>query len=324
MTQSHLPPPVLTSYQLTDEPVQKPIEEPVRVEESVLMPLKETVGGVPVEALVQMPVEEPRVPVAERVPIQEQPVPVQEQPVPIQEHRAPVQDQRMPVEEPGFVKEEQIMQRNQIMQHPSGSEGWLPTEDVPQQRPEPRRHSPTPVRRTSKSSARIKDNDNLDATIAANAEAASATPRRVGSIGRPGSRKGVPTTTEARPIPGSAFLGGAGATGPKAIAEEDMAMTARNQEAQASLTPKQKSRIAKTEGGMSCIQMKFPFCLIVLQFPQTAKHDKRLSKIIKEEGKAEKNALAIAIDELDSLQKIQKGTIKVCHLSRTIIGCTYI
>jgi hypothetical protein len=222
----------------------------------------------------------------------------------------------MPVEEPALVKEEEIMQQNQIMQHPSGSEDWLPTEDVvPQQMSKPRRHSPTPVRRTSISSARIKHNDNLDATIAASAEAANATPRRAMSINRAGSsyRKSVPTTAEARPMPGSTFLGGAGAIGPKATAEEDTAMTARNQEAQVSLTPKQKSKIAKTEGKMSCTQTKFPFCLIVLRFPRTAKHNKRLSKIIKGEGKAEKNALAIAIDELDSLQKIQKGTIKVCQ-----------
>jgi hypothetical protein len=258
-----------------------------------------------------MPAEEP---------VEERRMPAEEQQMPVEERRMPVEEQRMPVEEPALVKEEQNIQRNQIMQHPSGSEGWLPTEDViPQQMPEPRRHTPTPVRKTSISSARIKDNDNLDATIAAKTEAASASPRRVASIGRAGSKKGAPTTTEARPIPGSAFLGGAGATGPKATAQEDTAMTARNQEAQACLTPKQKSKIAKTEGGMSCTQKKFPFCLIVLQFPRTAKHDKRLSKIIKEEGKAEKNALVIAIDELDSLQKIQKGTIKVCPPFGTII-----
>ena len=34
--------------------------------------------------------------------------------------------------------------------------------------------------------------------------------------------------------------------------------------------------------------------------------------------------MANAIDELDNLQKIQKGTIKVCQLFRTILGCTYI
>ena len=58
-------------------------------------------------------------------------------------------------------------------------------------------------------------------------------------------------------MPGSAFLGGAGAIGPKATAKEDILMTARNEEAQASLTPKQKSKIAKIEGGMSCTRMKF-------------------------------------------------------------------
>ena len=290
MAQSLLPPPVLTSYKLVDEPVRMPVDEPV--------PVEETIYRVPVE---EPPLGEPigRVPVEEPVP--------------------------MPVEEPAPVKEQQIIHRNQIMQHPSGSEGWLPTEDVvPPQMPEPRRHSPTPVRRTSLSSVRIKDNDNLDATIAANAEVASATPRRTVSLGRAGSKKGVPTTTEARPIPESAFLGGAGATGPKAIAEEDTAMIARNQEAHANLTSRQKSRIAKTEGGLSCTELKFPFCLNVLQFSQTAKHDKQISRIIKREGKAEKNALAIAINELDRLQSVQRRSISVCQLSRTVIGYAHI
>jgi len=263
-----------------------PVEEPVPVEETVY----------------RMPVEEP--------PLKEPPFKEPIGRVPFEE---PVP---MPVEEPAPVKEEQIMQRNHIMQHPSGSEGWLPTEDVvPPQMPEPRRHSPTPVRGTSISSARIKDNDNLDATIAANAEAASAPPMRTVSLGRAGSKKGLSTTTEARPIPESAFLGGAGATGPKSIAEEDTAMIARNKEAHASLTPRQKSKIAKTEGGLSCTELQFPFCLIILQFPQTAKHDKKISRIIKREGKAEKNALAIAINELDRLQVVQKRSINVCQPS---------
>ncbi|KIM40524.1 hypothetical protein M413DRAFT_72946 [Hebeloma cylindrosporum] len=171
------------------------------------------------------------------------------------------------------------------MQHPSGSEGWLPTEEpAPPQMPEPRRHSPV-ARATSISSARIKDKDNLDATIAANAEAASAAPRRAVSLG---SRKSVPAVTERRPVPGPAFMGGAGVTGPKATAEEDEAMTARKEEARDNLTSRQRSRIAKDE----------------------AKHDKRLSKIIIEEGKTEKEALAIALNDLDNVQKLQKKTVK--------------
>lgn len=213
MAQSHcLPPPVLTPYKLVDDPVRMPFQDPLPIEETVL---RGSVEERPFEEYIR------------RVPM--------EKPGP------------MPVDEPALVKEEHIMQRNQLMPHPSGSEGWLPAEDVlPPQMPEPRHHSPTSVRRTSISSARIKNNDNLDATIAANAEATSAAPRRAVSIGR---ARGGPTTTDARPIPGSAFLGGAGATGPKSIAEEDTVMIARNQEAQASLSPGQKSRIAKIEGG---------------------------------------------------------------------------
>jgi L-rhamnose mutarotase len=42
-----------------------------------------------------------------------------------------------------------------------------------------------------------------------------------------------------------------------------------------------------------------------------AKDSKRLSKIIKEEAKAEKQALSVAINELAELQKLQKQAIKV-------------
>lgn len=281
MTQSHLPPPVLNSYNLGHEPVKMPNEEPVQrtpVDEPIQMPVDESVRQIPVEQPVRTPVEQPvKMPVEE--PARQRPV--EEPPkMPVEE---PVR--QMPNEEPAPLKQEQFVRRrnNQIMQHPSGSEGWLPTEDVvPQQMPEPRHK-----RAASISSARIKDNDNLDATIAANAETASVTPRRAVSIGRAGSRR-IGATADTRPVPGSAFEGGAGATGPKATAEEDLAMTARSQEAQANLSRKQKSKIEKIE----------------------AKNDKRLSKIIRNEGKAEKAALAIAINELNSLQKVQKNTIK--------------
>jgi hypothetical protein len=41
------------------------------------------------------------------------------------------------------------------------------------------------------------------------------------------------------------------------------------------------------------------------------KEGKRLSKIIKQEGKVEKQALEVAINELGELQKIQKSAVKV-------------
>ena len=201
----------------------------------------------------------------------------------------------MPVEEPAPVKEkwdEQHIQRqdNQIMQHPSGSEGWLPTEDVPPgQMPQPHHHSPVPATNvngeTSISSARIRDRDNLDATIAAKSSAAGTSTagatapapapapvpvpvpapahRRAVSLGRSGSRRSAYATTDGRPIPGSAFVNGAGATGPFATAEEDEAIAARTQEAQANLTPKQRVKVAKIAGGLNGIHAMF---LSALQF----------------------------------------------------------
>jgi len=44
---------------------------------------------------------------------------------------------------------------------------------------------------------------------------------------------------------------------------------------------------------------------------RTAKEGKRLSAIIKEEGKAEKAALNVTIDELAELQTLQRAAVKV-------------
>ena len=42
-----------------------------------------------------------------------------------------------------------------------------------------------------------------------------------------------------------------------------------------------------------------------------AKEARRLSKIVKEEGKVEKKALSVAINELAELQGLQKKAVKV-------------
>lgn len=46
----------------------------------------------------------------------------------------------------------------------------------------------------------------------------------------------------------------------------------------------------------------------------SGKEGKRLSKIIRQEAKTEKQAVTVAIKELAELQKIQKMAVKVGHL----------
>ena len=45
--------------------------------------------------------------------------------------------------------------------------------------------------------------------------------------------------------------------------------------------------------------------------PYLAKDGRRISKIIKEEGKTGKQALDISINELEELQKFQRNAVKV-------------
>ncbi|KAF8071887.1 hypothetical protein FPV67DRAFT_1386933, partial [Lyophyllum atratum] len=89
-------------------------------------------------------------------------------------------------------------------------------------------------------------------------------------------------------IGGSTFIAGAATTGPNSNALPDDELTSRGARADASLTPKQRSKIEKEE----------------------AKEGKRISKVIKNEGKTEKQALDIAIKEFADLQKAQAAAIK--------------
>ncbi|KAF8150685.1 hypothetical protein B0H34DRAFT_801621 [Crassisporium funariophilum] len=200
-----------------------------------------------------------------------------------------------------------------IIQHPNGSEGWLPAENmpVPQQQSDPfnpssRVVSPTakldnyasPGRMASPTRAGIPP----DALGASNASVTASTTRRATtggvfapkvngnatSLGRASSRRSAHTTGEGRQITGSAFVNGAGTTGPSATAESDDELHNRGLMAHNNLTPKQKSKIARSE----------------------AKDGKRISKIIRQEGKTEKQSLAMAIDELADLQRFQKNAVK--------------
>ena len=54
--------------------------------------------------------------------------------------------------------------------------------------------------------------------------------------------------------------------------------------------------------------------------PYLAKDGRRISKIIKEEGKTGKQALDISINELEELQKFQRNAVKVLFLFFSFIS----
>ncbi|KAG7444678.1 uncharacterized protein BT62DRAFT_933721 [Guyanagaster necrorhizus] len=164
--------------------------------------------------------------------------------------------------------------------HPNGSEGWLPAADLLEQSVSSTHTGP--ILRKAENAPSIhsstsfipKDSLNRGASI-----------YRSASV----SKRSVFTNPDGNPIVGSTFIGGAATTGPNAKAEADESLHNRAASADASLSAKQLSKIQKTE----------------------AKDNERLSKVIKTEGKVEKQALAVAIQELSELQSLQKAAIKV-------------
>ncbi|RDB26318.1 hypothetical protein Hypma_006637 [Hypsizygus marmoreus] len=108
------------------------------------------------------------------------------------------------------------------------------------------------------------------------------------SLKRSSSRRSLFTNSEGRTIEGSTFIAGAAMTGPGSTGEPNENLAFRAATADASLTSKQRSRIAKSEA-------------------QDAKH---LSRVIKQEAKTEKRALGVAINELAALQKVQTLAIR--------------
>jgi hypothetical protein len=114
------------------------------------------------------------------------------------------------------------------------------------------------------------------------------------------------TNAGGQAVNGSTFIAGAATTGPNSTAEADGNLHRRAASADASLTPKQRSKIEKSEGTSFSSRNDVIWINIT-----TAKDSKRLSKIIKEEAKAEKKALSVALTELAEIQKLQKQAIKV-------------
>ncbi|KAF8623640.1 hypothetical protein AX17_007340 [Amanita inopinata Kibby_2008] len=114
--------------------------------------------------------------------------------------------------------------------------------------------------------------------------------KRSASVGRAGSisKRSIFTNNEGYPITGSTFTHGAGTTGPNAVAAYNDELYLRAASADTALTSEQKSRVSKVE----------------------AKEGKRLSKIIKQEGKVERKALSVAINELAELQALQRSAVR--------------
>ncbi|KAF8905057.1 hypothetical protein CPB84DRAFT_1772299 [Gymnopilus junonius] len=170
-------------------------------------------------------------------------------------------------------------QSNPLAIHPNGSEGWLPTEDPQPNKPTSEK---TPVGYELRDpgvalARRPSTGDNL-------ARGSSSASRQSISVARSGSKRSVQS------LP---FINGPGTSGICATPEPGGEAHARLEQAQANLTSSQKSKIAKGE----------------------ADNGKRLSKIIKDEAKVEKQTLAIAINELADLQKVQKDIVKnIAHV----------
>ncbi|TFK40174.1 hypothetical protein BDQ12DRAFT_734188 [Crucibulum laeve] len=172
-----------------------------------------------------------------------------------------------------------------IIQHPHDSQGWLPATDLPDEHPigNSTQIGPTIARGASPTSS----------SSSARAARGNGSPTNAGriqatSLDRSGSRRSTFTNKEGRTVVGSTFINGAGTTGPYAVAQEDGSLHARTASAEEALTPKQKLKIEKA----------------------AAKDSRRLSKVIKQEAKIEKQALTVAIDELANLQKFQKAAVK--------------
>ncbi|KAJ3865299.1 hypothetical protein EV359DRAFT_72506 [Lentinula novae-zelandiae] len=164
-------------------------------------------------------------------------------------------------------------EHHDITAHPNGSEGWLPATDLP----------PPSDRATSPSSQPPRSG-----SVLKKRRPGSIANRSTRSVESTRSRRTMLTNADGKPVNGSAFINGAGATGPSATATADDSLHQRMQSADDALTGKQKKKIGKVE----------------------VKQSQRLSKVIKSESKVEKQSMDIAIQELGELQKVQKSLVK--------------
>ncbi|KAF8802472.1 hypothetical protein BYT27DRAFT_6761869 [Phlegmacium glaucopus] len=156
-----------------------------------------------------------------------------------------------------------------IIQHPNGSDGWLPAEAF--------NSPPSSVKQESNGVARRSTISTSPRKSAVHSRTPS---RHASTTAHPIEEKQVPAVVNGGEAPAPAIT-----TAPAVTDEElqNRAVSADN-----NLTPKQRSKIAKSE----------------------AKDGRRISKIIKQEGRTAKQALDISINELQELQKFQNSAVK--------------
>lgn len=174
-----------------------------------------------------------------------------------------------------------------IVNQTNESDGWLPTTDI----------APEPLSTHHKGSI-LKSSGSISRNRYGGTQRDRG--RRSGSLTRNDSlsRKSTATTE-------GAFVNGAG-TLPLGIGREgNEEIAARAFAADDALTPRQRSKIMKSEG-MFSVRL-----ILSLSLPSLAKDAKRLATIIRQESKVEKQSLSVAIDELAELQKIQRTAVKV-------------
>jgi hypothetical protein len=143
------------------------------------------------------------------------------------------------------------------------SEYWLPAvDDAPQNTRAASRRARSPNRRgdfepsyerdfapapsSSPPTRRGTNRNNFNSTI----QNQNQSHKRSASLARSGSKKSTHTTGDGREVPGSAFVSGAGTTGPSASLglDEEEALKMRGAEAEGRLTEKQKEKVRKGEG----------------------------------------------------------------------------
>lgn len=129
--------------------------------------------------------------------------------------------------------------------HASGSNGWLPAVDVPHEGGVDQSNIDGVHKSHKKKRSSVHDNTLVESPVAngfAHNDAGS------GGLGRTGSRRSAFKNSEGQPVEGPAFLYGAGTSGPQATVLPDESLHVRRTSADNALTPKQKSRIEKSEG----------------------------------------------------------------------------
>lgn len=181
------------------------------------------------------------------------------------------------------------------------SSGWLPAEDVDedpqlQQQQQPSGAAP------KRSSTLLRKNNSISRR--SNYSRRATSPSMAESVGH----KSVFTNAEGRPVAGSTFINGAGVTGPNAMAQADPSLHERRATADGQLTVKQRKQIEKAEGEYHDCPSSHVYSLSAICI---VKDGRRLTKVIKTEGKIEKQALQVAVKELGELQKFQENAVKV-------------